>query len=104
MAATLTVVRSLDLGEYVMEQVTILMDATYPAGGEAIDATGDVGYVAMWFTGPSTTGYVGKWDIANQKIKVFYGDNNNAADGPLIENATADLSAETFDAVGLRLK
>lgn len=104
MAATLTVIRTIEIGEYALDQVTVLMDSTYPAGGEAIDAVGDVGYFALWFTGPSTTGYVGKWDAANQKVKVFYGDNNNAADGPLIENATTDLSAETFDAVGLRLK
>lgn len=41
-------------------------------------------------------GYTFEYDHTNQKILVRYGDNNNAADGPLIEvpNAT-DLSALT---------
>jgi hypothetical protein len=104
MAATLTVLRTVEAGEFALDHLTITMDATYPAGGEAIDAVGDIGYLTVWFSGPSTTGYIGKWDATNQKIKVFYADNNNAADGPLIENATADISAEIFDGVGLRLK
>lgn len=44
------------------------------------------GYVPVY--APATTG----------NLKVYYGDNNNASDGPLIEvpNAT-DLSAVTFN-------
>lgn len=103
MAATLTVARTIEVGEYAIDFFTVLMDSTYPSGGEAIDATGD-GYFYVTFDGPSTTGYIGKWDKANQKLKVFYSDNNNAADGPLIENATTDLSAETFTGQGWRLK
>lgn len=104
MAATLTVSKTIELGEYAIDFFTILMDSTYPSGGEAIDAVGDLGYFYATFDGPSTTGYIAKWDKANQKIKVFYGDNNNAADGPLIENATTDLSAETFTGQGWRVK
>lgn len=103
MAATLTVKRSIDHGEYTLDFISVAMDSTYPSGGEVLDAVGDIGYVEAIFK-PSTSGYIAKWDVANQKLKVLYGDNNNAADGPLIENATTDLSAEVFEGVAWRLK
>lgn len=79
---------------------TITMDSTYPSGGEAIDAPGDKGYHHLLVTPGG--GYVGVWDRVNQKILAYYGDNNNAADGPLIESATTDLSAVVFQFIGLR--
>lgn len=41
-------------------------------------------------------GYIPVWDPTNSKLKVYYIDNNNGSDGPMIEvpNAT-DLSAVT---------
>lgn len=104
MAAALTVTRTIEQGEYAMDFIKILMDSTYPAGGEVISGSpAGAGYFAASFD-VSTTGYVASWDAANQKIKVWYSDNNNAADGPLIENATADISAETFTGRAWRLK
>lgn len=42
-------------------------------------------------------GYVPVWDSVNDKLSVYYGDNNNASDGPLIEvPTTPDLSGTTF--------
>lgn len=35
-------------------------------------------------------------DKTSVVLKAYYGDNNNAADGPLIESANADLSAQSF--------
>lgn len=104
MSVTLTVNHAIEHGEYVQEFGTILFDSTYPSGGEIIDATGDLGYFAMSFGGPSTTGYVPKFIASSQKVKLWYGDNNNASDGPLIESATTDLSAETVDFIGWRVK
>ena len=72
---------------------TIAFDSTYPSGGEAIDL-GSNERVDFMFCNASG-GYVPVWDAANQKLLLYYGDNNNAADGPLIENATADVSALT---------
>ena len=46
-------------------------------------------------------GYVPVYDNTNDKLKVYYADNNNASDGPLIENATANLSGTTFKIVVL---
>ena len=104
MAATLTVQKTVTVGEYAIDFFTIAMDSTYPSGGEAIDATGDLGYFAVNFDGPSTNGYTAKWVASSQKIKVFYGDYSNASDGPMVENATADISAETFTGQGWRVK
>lgn len=103
MSATLTVKATIEHGEYAQDFIRVAMDSTYPAGGEVLDATGDIGYFEAIFK-PSTNGYIAKWDVANQKLKVLYDDNNNAADGPLIENATTDLSAEVFEGVAWRLK
>jgi len=41
-------------------------------------------------------GYVPVYDRAADKLKVYEGDYNPAAVGPLTENATADLSGVTF--------
>lgn len=32
-----------------------------------------------------SSGYIARPDLANNKIQIFYSDNNNVADGPLIE-------------------
>jgi hypothetical protein len=48
----------------------------------------------------ANTGYVPVWDKANSKLKVFYGDNNNNTDGPLIEIPnTTDISTVTFTVI-----
>ena len=41
-------------------------------------------------------GYLPQWDAAAGRLKLYYGDNNNAADGPLIEVANGDYSAVTL--------
>lgn len=103
MSATLVVERTIKHSNGVAQDFfKVALDSTYPSGGEAVDVTGDVGYFFATFDGPSVGGYVPKWDRASQKIKLFYGDNNNAADGPLIENATTDLSAEIVYGTGWR--
>jgi hypothetical protein len=102
MAAVATVTKKYGIGGTATLYVgTIAFDATYPSGGEAIDLGGNE-TVEIMLCAPSG-GYVYLWDKANQKLLVYYGDNNNAADGPLIENATADISALTavpFLAIG----
>jgi len=62
--------------------------SSYTTGGESFDFKGldHPGYVLLAFP---KGGYVFEWDPAAKKIKAYYGDNNNAADGPLIEVAAA---------------
>ena len=72
-------------------------DNNYPPDGEALtDANlglNDDNLIVLCFP---RLGYVPEYDHAAQKIKVFYGDNNNASDGPAVEVAdTTNLSTLT---------
>ncbi len=77
-------------------------DNSYSTGGEAFDVTGNERFDIVLTAAKG--GYVGVWDAANQKLLAYYGDNNNASDGPLIQVPdTTDLSAVTgvpFIAIG----
>lgn len=80
---------------------TVTGDASYATGGYAITPN-QFGFVRTSAVVPvgSNTGYVPSWDQTNSKLKVFFGDNNNASDGPLIEVASAtDLSAVSFTVI-----
>ncbi len=62
---------------------------TYPAGGIPLTAA-KMGcpnqIISVLLNSPaSADGYVYKYDLANNKIRIYQGDNNNAADAPLIE-------------------
>jgi hypothetical protein len=77
-------------------------DGTYPANGSpgfqaAVRAALGKGNVTVMYVVPQDCGgYFPVYDSAGDKLKVFYSDNNNAADGPMIENAAGNLSAITF--------
>jgi len=100
MAATVTSVFSGSIlgAKQRVSVTTITGDSSYATGGYAITAN-QVGFsriTAVLAVG-ANTGYVPTWDATNSKLKVFYGDNNNASDGPLIEvPAATDLSAVSF--------
>lgn len=102
MALTLTALENQDVfGAFKAVLCTATFDATYPPGGEDVSTPAEsVGIENVRFVvvcdGCSTGGYVCSYDVANKKLKAWYGDNNNAADGPLIESATTDLSAESI--------
>lgn len=50
----------------------------------------------------SDNGYIFRYDIATGTVFAYYGDNNNAADGPLIETVVdTDCGAAHFQAFGL---
>jgi len=82
---------------------TIAFDSSYPTGGETLGtaATAAAGAAALGLStilflhASSTSGYMFEYDYAG-KLLAYYGDNNNASDGPLIEVPnTTDLSALT---------
>ena len=95
MALTLTRVSQNLSGTIRENTYDVVLDSAYATGGEALTPA-QVGLVRIETLQvvECYQGYVFAYDRANQKLKVFYGDNNNAADGPLIEvpNGT-DLSA-----------
>lgn len=73
---------------------SVVGPASYAAGGFASGLpTGTVAHCFIDQRG----GYVMELDYSNKNIKAYFGDNNNAADGPLIEAANGtNLSAITF--------
>ena len=75
-------------------------DSSYVTGGEPITAN-QLGLTRITALIPvANTGYIPVWDQDNSALKVFYGDNNNASDGPLIEipNAT-NIATVTFTVI-----
>lgn len=100
MAATVTSVFSGSIlgAKQRISVTTITGDSSYATGGYAITANQvNFSRITAVLAVGANTGYVPVWDAANSKLKVFYGDNNNASDGPLIEvPAATDLSAVSF--------
>lgn len=81
--------------------VTIDFDASYPTGGEALTAS-DVGLDRIDAVFVESGEYNFEYDPTNEKILAYWGDNNNASDGPLVEVAdTTDLSAVSVNALVL---
>ena len=101
MAATVTVVNGVGVPigrSQVRDDVEILMDSSYPTGGEPITGPGTRGYLSM--TLAASGGYVPEWDRAAQKLKVY---RQSAATAPLAEVANAvDLSAVIFRGSAIR--
>lgn len=75
---------------------------TYPAGGVPLTKAQlglPVVLETVHLVDPSASdGFLYKYDKANEKIRIYQGDNNNAADAPLIElvAATATPAATTL--------
>lgn len=103
MAATTTIDRSVNLeAGFTLSHGRISFDNSYPTGGEALDPTGQSFFDTVFFE--TRAGYSFEWDKANQKVIVYYVDNNAAGDSAQIQVPdTTDLSALTdvgFLAVG----
>lgn len=94
MALTVTSIDKTKAGRLRLNIVKVTFDSSYPTGGEALTAA-QLGLNKVVHVAPApASGYVGEYDLTNSKLKAYYGDNNNASDGPLIEVPnTTDLSA-----------
>lgn len=98
---------SKSIGEsgYKQRQMTVQFGdgvLTYPAGGIPLDA-GKLGCPNQirsleLFSPASANGFVYKYDLTNNKIRIYQGDNDNVADAPLIElvAATATPASATL--------
>ena len=102
MAAVATIKKKFKFGNGYCVVADVAMDSSYPTGGEAVSAE-QLGLSALEFVlGAPSGGYVPEYDHASKKLKAYYGDNDNAADGPLAEVANAtNLSAVTFRLMAL---
>ena len=101
MAATVTILDSWNAGgnrtEYLLN---IALDNSYPTGGEALDVANNERFAWLHAQSGGTAatggGRLYAFDVANQKLVVYVGDNDAGADGPFAEAANAlDLSAVT---------
>lgn len=95
------------IGRKKVVRGTMTFDSSYATGGLAFTPK-DLGMVTVEEVRafPSSSGYVGVWNrsVTAPKMQAFYGDNNNAADGPLIEvPAATNISTVTvqFEAIGV---
>lgn len=81
----------------------VTFDSAYPDGGEAVTAA-DFNLFSLEFleicgvVHPSgtETAYAAGYDVANKKIIIFEGDNNNAADAPFVEIDPTNPDISTF--------
>lgn len=87
------------VGTQRMVVADVTMDSSYATNGESVTAASfGLSRLDRLVCYPAS-GYIPQWNGSTSapKIKVYYGDNNNASDGPLIEVPnTTDLSAITF--------
>lgn len=86
-----------------IDLVSFAGDSSYPTGGTAgFEASmraaigrGNIDVVGV--IGQDCGGYVPVYDRANDKLKVYFVNNDGASDGPMIEVAgSTDLSGVTF--------
>jgi hypothetical protein len=103
MAAVATVTERYGIGGTATLYVgTVAFDSSYPTGGEAIDLAGNESVDIMLCS--HEDGYSFLWDRANQKLLVYYVDNNAAGDSAQIQVPdTTDISSITacpFIAIG----
>lgn len=102
MAATVSLLQRLKLTNERMNICTVAFDDSYPTGGEAVTAE-QLGLTVVDAVIPlSAGGYVSEYDEANEKLLVYYGNNDGTADGPLVQVANeTDLSELTVKVIAI---
>ena len=93
MSAVVTPTSDEAIGESVhLYEGTIALDNSYPTGGYAIDVPNNARITTM--VCGAAGGYTFHFIASTQKLKVYRGDNTNAAAAPGVEVSNAvDLSA-----------
>ena len=106
LGASPVLVRKITTAPIFVDQLTFAGDGTYPAGGtenfstyfrDAMEAANvhAGGREIVSVTQIDASGYVVRYDKANDKLMVFEA-NSDAAEGPLQQSSTANLSGVTF--------
>lgn len=110
---TLVVTPKISTGPLHVDHLSFVGDGEYPAGGTvdfegvfrtALAAAGldSPGREVLGIIQVDASGYVLRYDKANDKLMVFESDNGGA-DGPLQESTTADLNGITFKVIVLSI-
>ena len=107
MTAALTKRETYKFGNAIMVSADLAFSSTYTTAGETLTVS-QVGLskitdiITQYAEDGSSQFYLVRWDGSktSPKVKIGYGDNNNASDGPLIElpNGTSltGLNARVF--------
>lgn len=79
---------------------------TYPAGGVPLlkgmlGCPSEIRSVVL-VSPASDNGFIYKYDLANNKLRIYQGDNNGVADGPLVELGGADAPAAASLAINVK--
>jgi hypothetical protein len=110
---TITVTPKVSTGPIHVHHLSFAGDGAYPAGG-TVDLEGlfRAALKAAGLSAPAlellsiiqvdASGYVLRYDKANDKLMVFESDNGGT-DGPLQESTTANLSGVTFKLIAFSL-
>lgn len=103
MAVTVTNRRPRALSDFKIAFSTVTFDSSYVTGGEPITpAMFGLSRIVAVYAFATATGYVPVWNRSTSAptLMAFYGDNNNASDGPLIEVPnTTNLSTVIADVI-----
>jgi hypothetical protein len=104
---THTVVRTQVMGQAPRKVVSATLTfgdgaLTYPAGGVPLDKTklgcpNIIESVDLVDAG-SADGFIYKYDLANNKIRIYQGDNPNVAAAPAVELGAVAVAAKTIKA------
>lgn len=103
---TITVTSKVTTGPIHVDHLSFAGDGAYPAGGSAdfegsfqaalaAAGKGSPGREIIGIQQVDASGYVLRYDKANDKLMAFESDNGGA-DGPLQESTTANMSGITF--------
>lgn len=110
---TITITPKVKQGPIHADHLSFAGDGAYPAGG-TVDFEGLYRDALLAADKPSparevlgiiqvdASGYVLRYDKANDKLMAFESDNGGA-DGPLQESTTANLSGTTFKVIVLSI-
>jgi hypothetical protein len=106
MALTPTLVQRWHDTKRVHVVATVVASGSYTTGGEVLATTikqlAKISTDPFWVDIRGRAGYIYAYDYATNKVMVFYGDNNNANDGPLIQIPAASYPSDlTSDSIRL---
>ncbi len=110
---TITVTPKVTTGPIHADHLSFAGDGAYPGGGTtdfegkfqaalALAGKGSPGREVLGIIQVDSSGYVLRYDKANDKLMVFEA-NSDSADGPLQESSTANLSGTTFKVIVLSI-
>jgi len=96
LAASVAIKNRIKFGNAYAVIADVTFDSSYATGGEEVKPA-QLGLRNVFLVQAGNSGgYAFEYDYTNTKLKAYYGDNDSASDGPLVEvpNAT-NLSAVT---------